>query len=171
MAAIIPVNEIAPLFTLPDLHGQEHSLADWRGKIVLLNFWSAECPWSARADEELLAAQAGWEERVVLVTLASNANEPADLVRQVAAQRGLPLVLVDAEQRAADLYGAETTPHVFVIGPEGVLRYQGAVNDMTFRKRTPEQFYAKDAVQALLEGRLPDPAQTNPYGCTIVRFS
>ena len=44
----------APDFTLPDLNSDHHSLSDFFGRIVVLNFWSAECPWSSRADQEVM---------------------------------------------------------------------------------------------------------------------
>lgn len=169
MDPLIPTDQPAPLFSLPDLDGKLHRLEDERGRIVVLNFWSAECPWAERADRELLAYLGDWGERVALWTIASNANEPLELLRQAVAQRHLPLALHDADQQVADLYAAKTTPHFFAIDPSGALRYQGALDDITFRKRSASHFYLRQAVDALLAGKNPDPAQTAPYGCTIVR--
>jgi hypothetical protein len=106
---------------------------------------------------------------VTLWTIAANANETETQIRAAAAERGLPGLLRDAHQQVADLYAAQTTPHLFVIDPEGILRYQGALDDVTFRRRTPTVNYVRQAVEALLVGRQPDPDQTPPYGCTIVR--
>jgi hypothetical protein len=167
----LPIGKPVPCFNLPDISGVAHSLDEFLGRILLLNFWSAECPWSERADRVLVHLLAGWGSQVNLLTIASNANEPLDLIRQVAGERGLPLVLHDASHVIADLYGAQTTPHLYMIDADGILRYQGAFDDVTFRQRTPVRFYLKDAVDALLEGKLPDPAQTQAYGCAIVRFS
>jgi hypothetical protein len=161
---------IAPHFTLPDLLGCPHRMQDARGRIVLLNFWSAECPWSARADEALKPLLLGWSQEVILLTIACNANETLDLIQHVAAERQLPLVLVDQNQQVADLFGAQTTPHLFVIDGSSVLRYQGALDDVTFRQRTPSKLYLRDAVEAVRSGRAPDPAQTPPYGCMIVHY-
>ncbi len=168
MAPLIPTGRPTPDFTLPDLNGREHRLQDYRGRIVILNFWSAECPWSARADESLLARVEDWGDRVALLPIASNFNEPLALLRRVSRERGLPLVLHDAEGRVASLYGAQTTPHLFVMDPQGVLRYQGALDDVTFRKREPEVPFLIQAVEAVLAGREPDPLETQPYGCTLV---
>ncbi|MBP1694278.1 MAG: hypothetical protein H6Q37_2161 [Chloroflexi bacterium] len=88
-----------------------------------------------------------------------------------AATRGLPLLLVDGNQEVTELYDAQTTPNVYLVDEHGILRYRGAVNDRTFRQRTPLRFYLRDAVQALLEGRLPEIAETSPYGCAIVHFT
>jgi hypothetical protein len=78
-------------------------------------------------------------------------------------------VLRDQEHIVADSYGAQTTPHFFVIDRDGVLRYMGALDDTTFRKREPEKPYLAEAVRAVLAGKLPDPRETPGYGCTIVR--
>jgi peroxiredoxin len=171
MDALIAAGHRAPDFELPDLEGASHRLENFRGRVVLINFWSGECPHSARTDRELAALIEGWGDAVVLLTIASNANEPLELLRSAASARGLSPVLHDARQEVANLYGAATTPHLFVVDAQGILRYQGAIDDMTFRKRIPERFYLRQAVEAVLAGRSPDPAETRPYGCTVVRFS
>ncbi len=163
-------HQLAPLFSLPDLKGITHSLADCRGKITILNFWSAECAWSARRDAELILLLDKWGQRVTVLPIASNANESLELISQAAQDRGLPMVLLDRDQSVADLYAAQTTPHFFVIDPSGILRYQGAFDDITFRQRTATCHFLVDAVAALLAERLPDPPSTLPYGCTIVRY-
>jgi peroxiredoxin len=162
---------MAPLFSLPGLDGVSYSLVEQRGHVVVLNFWSAECPHAERVDRELAAVSPGWGERVALWTIAANANEPVPLLRQVGARRGIAPLLHDAAGEVADLYGAQTTPHFFVVDVGGILRYQGAFDDVTFRQRTPSRFYLRQAVEAVLSGRRPEPEQTAPYGCAIVRFS
>ena len=106
-----------------------------------------------------------------MLSIASNKNESIDLLRLVAQERNLPLLLHDQHQVVADLYGAQTTPHVFVIDRQGILRYQGSYNDLTFRKRSPSRHYLNEAIEALMVGKQPELDQTPPYGCSIVRFS
>ncbi|MEA3438691.1 MAG: redoxin domain-containing protein [Chloroflexota bacterium] len=171
MDTLIKIGQTAPDFELPDLDKKLHRLSDWQGSIVILNFWSAECPWAERTDPELLANVSIWGEGVNLCAISSNTNEPARILRRVAAEREVPLVLHDSLGHTADLYGALTTPHIFVIDREGKLRYQGAFDDVTFRQREPTRLYLKDAVNALLAGRQPEPAQTTPYGCAIFRHT
>jgi peroxiredoxin len=161
--------DLAPDFTLPDLEGTPHSLLDYRGRVVVVNFWSAECPWAERADRLLGQWMMEWGGRVVLLTVASNVNETQELIAETALQRGLAPVLLDSGCRVADAWGAQTTPHVFVVDKSRVLRYQGAMDDVTFRQREPKRFHLKEAVDALLAGRLPEVASTPAYGCTIIR--
>lgn len=161
--------DLAPDFILSDLDGSPHSLRDYRDRIVLVNFWSAECPWAERADKLLMQWLGEWGGRVVLLTVASNVNETEKLISEVARQRGITPVLLDSGCRVADAWDAQTTPHVFVVDEAGVLRYQGALDDVTFRQREPKRFHLKEAVDALLAGRLPEVASTPAYGCAIVR--
>ncbi len=163
------MNELAPEFQLPDLQGVFHTLSDFRGRIVIVNFWSAECPHSERADMLLTENLAHWGQDVQLLAIASNRNESVQMVAEVARARRLPMVLIDAEHAVADLYEAVTTPHVFIVDRGGLLRYRGAVDDVTFRQRKATRFYLKEAVDALLAGQVPELQETPAYGCTIVR--
>jgi hypothetical protein len=146
-------------------------MADQVGHIVVLNFWSAECPWSQRVDESLNALRNTWPQDVTYWPIASNANEDLQLISSTAAQLGLPLVLLDRDHVVADEYGAVTTPHFFVIDRQGMLRYAGSYDDVTFRQRTPTRSYLEEAVSALLAGKLPNPSETPPYGCALVRHT
>lgn len=163
------LNQLAPDFTLPDLQGNLHTLSDSRGRIVIVNFWSAECPHSERADRSTMACLVQWGEEVQLLSIAANRNESAQMVEEAARARRLPRVLLDAEHVVADLYEAVTTPHAFVVDREGILRYRGAVDNITFRQRRATRFFLEEAVEALLASRLPDLQETPAYGCTIVR--
>ncbi len=163
------LNEPAPDFKLLDLQGVPHTLSDYYGKIVVINFWSAECPHSERTDHDLLDKLAEWDGEVVLLSIAANRNEPAALLAEAATARRIPRLLIDSDHHVADLYEAFTTPHVFVLDGEGILRYRGAVDDITFRHREATRFFLQEAVDALRNGRLPAVNETAAYGCTIVR--
>ena len=163
------LNAPAPDFELPDLQGVLHKLSDYRGKVVIVNFWSAECPHSERTDRYLLNLLQQWNGDVVLLSLAANRNESVPVVEEAANARRIPQVLMDFDHRVADSFEAVTTPHTFVLDQEGVLRYRGAVDDVTFRHRQATRFFLQEAVQALLCGELPPLPETLAYGCTIVR--
>jgi peroxiredoxin len=163
------INGPAPDFELPDLNGKLHKLSSYRGKLVMINFWSAECPHSERTDRHLLTLLEGWNGEVVLLPIASNRNEPAKMVAESAKARRIPQVLIDSEYVVADLYAALTTPHIFILDRDGILRYRGAVDDITFRHREATRFFVKEAVEALLRGDLPASSETPSYGCAIVR--
>lgn len=163
------LNQLAPDIELPDLQGNLHKLSSYRGRIVIVNFWSAECPHSERADRSTMACLVQWGEEVEMLSIASNRNESRQMMEEAVRARRIPILLVDAEHSVADLYEAVTTPHAFVVDREGILRYRGAVDDVTFRQRKATRFYLEEAVEALLEDRLPELQETPAYGCTIVR--
>lgn len=169
MDTLMVTGESAPNFELADLHGTLHSLESIRGWIVVLVFWSPECDWCERIDRELVAYLQLWKERVKVWWIASNANEPREAIENAAAERNIPLVLLDPDQTVADLLAAQTTPHLFVIDSAGKLMYQGAWDDITFRQRTATQKYVVRVVDALIEGRVPEVSQTQPYGCMLLR--
>jgi hypothetical protein len=116
-----------------------------------------------------MACLVQWGEDVQLLSIAANRNETARMVEEAARVRRLPMVLLDEEQVVADLYEAVTTPHAFVVDREGTLRYRGAIDDVTFRQRKATRFYLEEAVEALLDNRVPELQETPAYGCTIVR--
>ena len=163
------INHPVPDFELPDLHSKPHRLSDYHGRIVIVNFWSCECPHSERTDKAIMSMFVQWQDDASMLTIASNRNETAEDVANVAEARRLPTVLRDANCEVADLFEAQTTPHVFVIDKDGILRYRGAVDDVTFRQRVPTRFFVDLVVESLLEGHLPALTESPAYGCTIVR--
>ncbi len=171
MDTLVKIGEKAPEFQLPDLEGNLFSLDGAGGWIRVLNFWSAECTWCERVDSELMDYLDAWKGWVKGVWIAANANESPELISRVAKERGISPVLLDRQQKLATLYGAQTTPHFFIVDARGNLAYQGAWDDITFRKRVATQIYVPQVVEALRQGHVPEITQTPPYGCALVRFS
>jgi peroxiredoxin len=169
MDTVIDNGSQALRFRLPDLSGAHHSPDEFMDKIVVLYFWSAECDWCHRVDEELKSYMESWKDRVVVLWIASNTNESRELIEKVASERKLPGVLMDTAQQAADLYGALTTPHIFILDQEGKLAYQGAWDDINFRQRMATQVYVPQVVEALMSGKPLPVTQTPSYGCMLVR--
>jgi peroxiredoxin len=165
------LNRLVPDFTLSLIDGGRFSLSDWRGFVVVIHFWSAECAWSRRADVLLVYRQLTWESKGVrIVALAANANENENEIRYEMQNRHIHYpVAIDFDHRMADLYKAETTPHFFVLDRQGMARYVGALDDATAERRDARTFYVDKAVTALLNNRSPDPAFAPAYGCDIVR--
>jgi len=164
------VGEKAPIFQLTDIRGDIYSLAKMIGRVIILNFWSAECVWCERVDQELMGFLEPWKEKVIVLWIASNANESSAYIERVARERNLPAVLVDERQQVADSYGAEVTPHFFIVDVRGKLAYQGSWDDISFRQRVATQVYVPEVVEALMQDLAPRISQTPPYGCVLVRF-
>ena len=165
------INRFAPDFALPAVNGGRVSLSDFRGAVVVLTFWSAECPWSRRADVLLVYRSATWGARgVQLLGVASNLTETEnEIVHELERREVRYPVVLDKEQATANAYKAQTTPQFFVMDKRGIVRYTGALDDATFQQPRPQVLYLDRAVNALIEGKTPDPAITPPYGCAIVR--
>lgn len=168
MDSVIKNGSPVPEFVMTDLEGRQHTLADFTGKVVILVFWSAECPWSTRADGALKHMLETWGEDVVLLPVASNANETEQEIRQAASERGVSLLMLDSQQEIARLFGAKITPEVFVFDQDGILRYMGGFDNANFRSPEPTHNYLWEAVESVLAGERPTPAATKAYGCTIV---
>jgi peroxiredoxin len=160
-----------PIFELPDLEGRPHSSSDYLGRILLSYIWSARCPQCKRADEVLLSRKRAWPQEVEVLAIASNADEAREEIQKEAQARQIETVLLDPGARIADLYGANVTPFFFVSDVKGILRYRGALDDLTFRQRVPHINYVDRALAAVLEGKSPDPSETPGYGCALVRFA
>ncbi len=169
MDPLARIGSEAPAFRLTDLDGRAYEPRQARGTILVLNFWSAECPHSERLDRALAALLPAWGEEVVLWSVAPNVNESPTMLRRAADERGVSVVLPDPSQLGADRYGAVATPHLFLIDRSGILRYQGAPDDASFRQRKPSRSYLQPAIEAMLAGRQPDPAETLAFGCAITR--
>jgi peroxiredoxin len=162
----------APDFTLTDVvTGVPVTLSAVIGRGVVLNFWSVECPWTRYYDDYFVERAAVWGKfGVSLIMINSNANESREEMHDMADAYGMGgPILHDIGSVVADAYGAITTPHIFVIHPEGLIIYQGAIDDRSFRQPEPTVNYLDLAVEALLAGESPAIAETPAYGCTIVR--
>lgn len=170
MDPVAAVGQPAPAFELEDLTGKLYRLGE-TDDVLVLDFWSADCPWSERSDSHIqaLLANEPWADQVHIWRIASNVNEGMEALRQAANDRAVSPVLRDEDHKVADMYGAKTTPHFFVIGPDQILHYMGAPDDSTWRNPEPTRDYLRTAIAAALRGESPDPAQTPGRGCTIVR--
>ena len=117
----------------------------------------------------MLACLARWGTDVAMLSIAANRSESTQTITKAANTRRLPTVLMDAEHVVTKLYEAQTTPHVFVVDRDGILRYRGAVDDVTFRQRMAKRFYLEEAIEALRAVRMVESTEMPAYGCTIVR--
>jgi peroxiredoxin len=132
------VGEPAPAFTLPSVSGEQVSLADYAGKTVVLEWFNPDCPFVKYAHEAggPLATLANEQTKSGIVWLAINSGAPgkqgAGAERNKQAQADWKLehpVLIDEDGKVGHAYGAQTTPHMFVIDPAGKLIYAGALDN------------------------------------------
>lgn len=170
----------APAFTLADLDGRKVALAEMRGKYVILEWTNPSCPFVRKhyGSGNMQSLQRRFAaEGVVWLTINSTARshpeylKPAELKSWLQQQEAAPTIAaLDADGTVGRAYGAKTTPHMYVIDPNGALVYAGAIDD----KRSADPADVKTAsnfvVQAMNELRAGKPVSspaTPPYGCSI----
>jgi peroxiredoxin len=165
------LNQAAPDFTLTDYEGKEHSLSDFEGKIVVLEWINPDCPFSKPKHEKEIVHKIlkEWEGKPVQwIGIDSTHFHSADDVKEYAGKVELPYpVLLDPKGEVGHIYGARTTPHMYVIDKEGKLVYMGAFDDDPKNTSDEPTQYVVDAVNALLNGSTIEKQMVKPYGCTV----
>jgi len=175
-----PVGSTAPDFSLTDAKGKTHSLSQYKGKYVVLEWFNPECPFvkkhycsgnMQKLQEEYTGKGITW------LTIDSNApgsegNLTADAASKVMTgwKTRQTALLLDPEGKAGRAYGAKNTPNMVVINPEGKIVYEGAIDS----KATPNPAdipgstnYVKVALDESLAGKPITTSTTKPYGCSV----
>jgi peroxiredoxin len=174
--ADVAVGQAAPAFELVDLDGRAHSLADHRGKVVVLEWINPNCPVSDRhAREKTMSELTSRHDDVVWLAINSTNRNHGDYVapaehKRWAAERGIDYaILYDDDSAVGRAYGAQTTPHMFIVDEAGEIAYNGAIdNDPPGRKDKAQRTnYVDGGLVAHAAGRPVDPATTRPYGCSV----
>ncbi len=169
----VAIGQLAPSFELPDTAGQTHSPSVNGAPATVVVFTCNHCPYALAWHERIMAAARDYAEQGVRF-LAVNSNDaqryPRDSVeamrRRVAAEEWSMPYLYDASQEVARGYGARTTPEVFVLDAQRRLRYRGAP-DSAYDEPEQNAAWLRQALDAVLSGRDPAPAETQPIGCSI----
>lgn len=174
------VGSPAPEFTLTDINGQTHQLSDYRGKIVVLEWVNSGCPFVQKHYESgniPRLQQSATSDGVVWLAIntgrdgVQGAMDSAAATKWLSKQNAAPTAyLRDTDGSVGRLFGAKTTPHLFVINADGVLVYNGAIDSI----RSADQSdiakatnYVTAALADLKAGRPVATANTQPYGCSV----
>lgn len=174
--AALAVGTTAPDFQLTDAAGKAHSLAAYRGKTVVLEWINPNCPFSRRqAAEAVMVGTLKQNPETVWLAVNSTAPGHQDYVEPKAhlawnQKYGITYpVLYDSAGTTGHAYGAQTTPHMFVIDEQGKVIYNGAIdNDPPGRLAKGERSnYVGAALGAHARGQAPDPSTSKPYGCSV----
>ena len=174
MSDALALGEVAPPFSLPDTSGEVRSLPAADEAAATVVFWTCNhCPYALGWHDRLVEAARDYADRRVRF-LAVNSNDPgrhaADslerMIERVEREDWPFPYLHDESQTAAREWGARVTPDVFVLDADHVLRYRGAP-DADYSDPGARAAWLRAALEAVLEGAEPDPASTEPIGCTI----
>ncbi|PYY01388.1 MAG: thioredoxin family protein [Acidobacteria bacterium] len=174
------VGDQAPDFTGTDSHGQTHKLSDYKGKFVVLEWHNNGCPFTKKHYESgnMQRLQKEWTDKgVIWFTVISSAPgaqgyvTPEQENEYLQKMHAVPTAaLLDPKGEIGHLYSAKTTPHMFIINPQGQLIYNGAIDD----KSTSDpgdingaKNYVSEALQEARAGQPVAVASTRPYGCSV----
>lgn len=174
------VGRVAPEFSLTDANGQPQSPAAYKGKYIVLEWFNPECPFVRKhyGSGNMQALQKEMTQKgVVWLSINSSAagkqgHLTAEQARafQKEENNAASAVLLDPDGAVGRLYGAKTTPHLFVINPTGVLIYAGAIDDKA--SADPDDVktannYVRQALSEAMVGKPVSVAQTKSYGCSV----
>lgn len=167
------VERKAPEFTLNSFDGRTISLSDYRGKIVVLEWFNYECPFVLRhygsRPTMIGLANKYKDKNVVWLAINSTSHTTPEANIEFAKKRKLPYpILDDRTGTVGRTYGAKTTPHMYVIDAKGSIAYQGAIdNDERARKGPNVINYVDRALAELTGGKEVTTTDTMSYGCTV----
>lgn len=178
-ALAVEVGKPAPDFTAADINGQTIHLSDYKGKIVVLESYNSDCPFchnqyktgAMQALQRELAAKG-------VVWLLVNSVNPKNMSHRTPAQAKAEMAsekmdvtawIDDSTGAVGHLYDMKTTPDMYVINKDGILVYQGAIDNQPdpFHDPTKAQNYVSAAIDSLLADKSVAVTETKPYGCSV----
>jgi hypothetical protein len=170
----------APNFTATDSNGKKHSLSDFKGKTVVLEWTNHECPFVKKHYETnnmQKLQKSATSQGVIWLSVVSSAPGKQGFVNGAKANEltksrnaSPTAVLLDPDGTLGKLYGARTTPHMFVIAPNGNLAYMGAIDDKPTANKddvATAKNYVAEALSAIKAGKPVPTPTTQPYGCSV----
>ncbi len=178
--AAVEIGQAAPAFSATDIEGQPFNLSDHRGKTVVLEWSSHECPFVRKhyGTGNMQATQeTATDKGVIWVTVVSSAPGrqgyvTAEEAKAIVAETGARATtrILDPEGTIGGLYDARATPHMFVISEEGILVYAGAIDDKPSPRPGTVEGATNHVLAALADleaGRAVQTPLTQPYGCAV----
>lgn len=162
-------------FSLKSTDGDLISMSDYEGaEGYIIIFTCNHCPYAIAYEDRIIDLHNEMEPKGFPV-IAINPNDPKvqpddsfEKMKQRADEKGFPFKYVlDDGQKVYPKFGAERTPHVFLVDKNRVLQYIGAIDDNYKSEDAVEKEYLRDAIQAIKAGKKPQPATTKAIGCTI----
>lgn len=175
------IGQTAPDFTLTDITGQKHSLAEFKGRTVVLEWVNPDCPFVRKHYDKSgnipglqQSAAADGIVWLQINSAASGLEGDYDAARAAGWQQRIQATATgyfrDLDGRVGKLYDARTTPHLFIINPQGTLVYAGGIDNI--RSADPADIakatnYVKEALSDLKAGRAIRTPASKPYGCSV----
>jgi peroxiredoxin len=173
--AAVSVGQPAPDFKVKDTSGKEHSLSAYKGKYVVLEWVNPDCPFVKKHydSSNMQATQKSAESKgaVWLSVSTGSGGNASELAAWVKEKGAAPTAtLLDSDGKVGKAYGARTTPHMYVINPEGKLVYAGAIDDKPTANKADVKGatnYVAAALTEAMAGKPVSKASSEPYGCSV----
>jgi peroxiredoxin len=175
--AAAKVGEKAPAWTAKDTAGKEHKLADFAGKIVVMEWFNPGCPYCVNVYKggvvaDTISQLKALDSNIVYIAVNSTANKPEAEVRtesdEFLKQHKVDVpVLMDYDGKIGHSYDARTTPHMFIIDDKGVLRYHGAFTDDPKGQNKQATNYVVNAVKQIKANETVEPSFVKSWGCSV----
>ncbi len=172
VSSVVAVGDAMPKFSLLDYKGNRHTLEQYAGKIIVLDFCSHKCPFSRGVDQDFAALARTYENnnKVVFLGIDSHYDTTEKEIQEYVNIANLPQpILRDPGNQYADAVGALVTPDFFVVDKEGKLAYRGAFDDRLIPDRSGSKTYVAYAIDQLLTDIPVNPTHVPAWGCTIKR--
>jgi len=174
------LNESAPEFKLKDSNGNEHSLSDFKGKIVVLEWINYDCPFVKKHydSKNMQSLQEKYtKEGIIWLAICSSnkgkqGNFSVEEINKRTSERGAKFTayLIDEDGTVGKMCGAKTTPHMYIIDKSGMLVYAGGIDDKASTDVDDIQDaknYVASALDELLAGKEVSVQSSTPYGCSV----
>ena len=173
------VGQKAPDFTATDTQGKSHKLSDFKGKHVVLEWTNPGCPFVVKhyggnmqaLQKEFTAKGVVWLSVNSTAASAADYLPPAKLTAWNAEKKAAPTAtLVDDSGKLGQLYSAKTTPHMYIINPQGVLVYAGAIDSVPSARVDDVKIatnYIRQGLNEALGGKAISTSSTRAYGCSV----
>jgi peroxiredoxin len=175
-ASDVEVGKTVPAFSLKGIDGKTYSIADLKGKIVVLEWTNPNCPFVQRVYKSgiMTGVQKKYAEKVVWLTVNSTHPEhqdhetAEDLAKTYKEWNAtFATMLLDPDGKVGQMFDAKTTPHMFVIDKEGKLVYAGGIDDDARGNKSEKTNYVDEALTSLLAGKAVATSSTRSYGCSV----
>jgi peroxiredoxin len=172
-ASELKIGDAAPNWTgITGVDDKTHNLSDYKdAKLVIVVFTCNHCPIAQANQDRLIALQKDYASKGVQLIAVNVNNIPEDQLdkmkeRAKSKEFNFPY-LYDPTQKIGQDYGATVTPHIFVLDKNRKLAYTGAIDDSIMKADAAKKHYLRDAIDALLAGKVPSETVTKQLGCAI----
>lgn len=172
----VEIGKTVPEFSLSGIDGKTYSLADLKGKVVVLEWTNPNCPFVQRVYKSgiMTGVQKKYADKVVWLTVNSTHPDHQDHESSESLSKtyknwnaSFASMLLDPDGKVGKMFDAKTTPHMFIIDKDGKLVFAGGIDDDPRGSKSEKINYVDQALTELLGGKAVSTSTSRPYGCSV----